>query len=150
MDDLIYTQHDSPADQWRYGFRTSAATGCGWIATYNALRLLGYRVDIEELITWYERTLPLIHGNAGTAFPAPALRFMTWGFPVSIVLDQKKFDEAAKEADVCLLFYRWRKGYRLWAPISWRSIIPKLASSATTPTKIPRAPTVTVPALWIS
>ena len=115
MDDLIYNQHDISADQWRYGFRTSAATGCGWIATYNALRLLGYRVDIEELITWYERTLPLIHGNAGTTIPAPALRFKTWGFPVEMVLDQKKFDEAAKNADVCLLFYRWRKGYRLGA-----------------------------------
>ena len=115
MDDLIYNQHDIPADQWRYGFRTSAATGCGWIATYNALRLLGYRVDIDELITWYERTLPLIHGNAGTSIPAPVIRFRTWGFPVEMVLDQKKFDDAAKNADVCLLFYRWRKGYRFGA-----------------------------------
>ena len=115
MDNLIYNQHAIPADQWRYGFRTSAATGCGWIATYNALRLMGYRVDIEELITWYERMLPLIHGNAGTTIPAPALRFKTWGFPVNLVLDQKKFDEAAKQADVCLLFYRWRKGCRFGA-----------------------------------
>ena len=115
MDDLIYNQHDIPADKWRYGFRTSAATGCGWIATYNALRLLGYRVDIEELITWYERTLPLIHGNAGTTIPAPALRFKTWGFPVNVVLDPRKFDDAAMQADVCLLFYRWRKGYRIGA-----------------------------------
>ena len=115
MDDLIYNQHDIPADQWRYGFRTSAATGCGWIATYNALRLMGYRVDVQELINWYERMLPLIHGNAGTTIPAPALRFKTWGFPVDVVLDQKKFDDAAKNADACLLFYRWRKGYRLGA-----------------------------------
>ena len=115
MDDLIYNQTRIPKDQWRYGLRTSAATGCGWIATYNALRLMGYRVDIEELITWYERMLPLIHGNAGTTIPAPALRFKTWGFPVEMVLDQKKFDEAAKQADVCLLFYRWRKGYRFGA-----------------------------------
>ena len=115
MDDLIYNQHNIPADRWRYGFRSSAATGCGWIATYNALRLLGYRVDIEELITWYERMLPLIHGNAGTTIPAPALRFRQWGFPVEIVLNPGKFDDAAKKADVCLLFYRWRKGYRIGA-----------------------------------
>ena len=115
MDDLIYNQHDIPADKWRYGFRTSAATGCGWIATYNALRLMGYRVDIEELITWYERMLPLIHGNAGTTIPAPAIRFRQWGFPVDVVLDRKKFDRAATDADVCLLFYRWRRGYRLGA-----------------------------------
>ena len=115
MDDLIYNQNDIPKEQWRYGFRTSAATGCGWIATYNALRLLGYRVDIEALITWYERMLPLIHGNAGTTIPAPALRFKTWGFPVEMVLDPRKFDEAAKKADVCLLFYRWRKKYKFGA-----------------------------------
>ena len=115
MDDLIYNQHHIPADKWRYGFRPSADTGCGWIATYNALRLLGYSVDIQELITWYERALPLIHGNAGTTIPAPAIRFRQWGFPVDVVLDRKKFDRAAMEADVCLLFYRWRRKYRLGA-----------------------------------
>ena len=115
MDDLIYNQHNIPADKWRYGFRTSAATGCGWIATYNALRLMGYGVDIQELITWYERALPLIHGNFGTTLPAPARRFHLWGFPVKIHLDRKKFDQAAQEADACILFYRWQKKMRLGA-----------------------------------
>ena len=115
MDDLIYNQPNIPADKWRYGFRTSAATGCGWIATYNALRLMGYGVDIQELITWYERALPLIHGNAGTTIPAPAIRFHQWGFPVQVVLNPKKFDGAAQNADVCLMFYRWRRGPRLGA-----------------------------------
>ena len=41
MVDLIYNQKKIPKDQWRYGFRSSAATGCGWIATYNALQLMG-------------------------------------------------------------------------------------------------------------
>ena len=115
MTDLIYNQHHIPADQHRYGFRTSAATGCGWIATYNAARLLRYRVDIDELIRWYERTLPLIHGNAGTTLLAPALRFQQWGFPVKIVVNPKRFDEEAKAADACILFYRWRKKWKLGA-----------------------------------
>ena len=50
MKDLIYCQHDIPKDELRYGFRTSAATGCGWIAPYNALRILGKRADKLELI----------------------------------------------------------------------------------------------------
>ena len=29
MDDLIYNQTKIPKDQWRYGLRSSAATGCG-------------------------------------------------------------------------------------------------------------------------
>ena len=63
MKELIYCQHDIPKEELRYGFRTSAATGCGWIATYNALRILGKRVDKRELIRYYERQLPLVHGN---------------------------------------------------------------------------------------
>ena len=115
MNDMIYNQHHIPAEQWRYGFRPSASTGCGWIATYNALRLMGWGVEPAELIAWYENLLPLIHGNCGTTLPAPALRFHLWGFPVKLVLSREKFDEAAKNADACILFYRWRRGYRLGA-----------------------------------
>ena len=115
MTDLIYNQHNIPADQYRYGFRSSADTGCGWIATYNAMRLMRYRVDIDELICWFERQLPLIHGNAGTTLSAPALRFRKWGFPVKILVNPKHFDEAATESDVCVMFYRWRKNWKLGA-----------------------------------
>ena len=68
MKGLIYNQHDIPKDVHRYGLRASAATGCGWIATHNALTLMGCRTDIEKLIRYYEWQLPLIHGNAGTSF----------------------------------------------------------------------------------
>ena len=115
MNDLICNQRDIPAEKWRYGFRASADTGCGWIAVYNALRILGYRAEPEELIRWFEFQLPLIHGNAGTTLPAPALRFLRWGFPVDIVIQPSRFDDAAKSADACILFYRWRKGWKLGA-----------------------------------
>ena len=68
MDDMIYNQKKIPKEQWRYGFRSSAATGCGWIAVYNALRLMNYRAEPEALIRYFEWQLPLIHGNAGTSF----------------------------------------------------------------------------------
>lgn len=113
--DLIYNQRSIPKEKWRYGFRSSAATGCGWIATHNALRLMGYKTDIDELIRYYEWLLPLIHGNAGTSFWAPAVCFKNWGFPVEISADKRKFDALAERSDVCILFYRWRKGFRLGA-----------------------------------
>lgn len=109
MTDLIFNQRDIPKHEHRYGFRVSASVGCGWVATHNALRLMGYQTDIDRLIRYYEWQLPLIHGNAGTSFWGPAVCFRNWGFPVEIVLDRKKFDTAAKAADVCILFYRWRK-----------------------------------------
>ena len=108
MRDLIYNQKKIPKEQWRYGFRSSAAVGCGWIATYNALRILGWKAEPEELIRYYERQLPLIHGNAGTSIWAPAVFFKQQGFPVEVTANRKKFDDAARNADVCILFYRWR------------------------------------------
>ena len=115
MDDLIYCQRAIPREELRYGLRSSAATGCGWIATYNALRLMGYRADPEKLIRMYERMFPIVHGNAGTAILAPALAFKNWGFPVRIVSDPGKYDQEAKESDAVIIFYYWRKKWKLGA-----------------------------------
>ena len=115
MDELIYNQRQIPKEQWRYGLRSSAATGCGWIATHNALHLLGYREEIPDLIRYYEHQLPLIHGNLGTSFWGPALCFRQWGFPVKMIADHRQFDQAAKEVPACVLFYRWRSGCKLGA-----------------------------------
>lgn len=109
MTGLIYNQRDIPREQYRYGFRASADVGCGWIATHNALCLLGKRVDTGQLIRYYERLLPLIHGNAGTSFWAPARLFTQWGYPVRLVYRRGDFDAAARNAQVCILFYRWRR-----------------------------------------
>ena len=115
MKEMIYNQTKIPKDQWRYGLRSSAATGCGWIATYNALQLMGYYAKPENLIRYYERQLPLIHGNAGTTVFGPAFCFMQWKFPVKILYDRNKYDEAAKHADACILFYHWRNKLKLGA-----------------------------------
>lgn len=115
MRELIYNQKKIPKEQWRYGFRSSAATGCGWIATYNALHLLGYHAEPEKLIRYYERQLPLIHGNIGTSVWGPALCFRQWGFPVRMVARRSRFDQAVLDSDVSILFYRWRKGCRIGA-----------------------------------
>lgn len=115
MDKLIYNQRDIPRDQYRYGFRTSADTGCGWIATYNVLRLMGYDTDIEKLIRYFEWQLPLLHGNTGTSFWGPALCLKQWGFPVKVLNDRRKYDAAIREADAAIIFYHWRKGCKLGA-----------------------------------
>ena len=115
MDDLIYNQRDIPKEKWRYGLRSSAATGCGWIATYNALRLMGYRAEPEDLIRYYEHQLPLLHGNAGTSFWGPGLCFRDWGFPIEMTVKREDFDSIAQRSDVCVIFYRWRRGYKLGA-----------------------------------
>jgi hypothetical protein len=115
MDDLIYCQKAIPKEKWRYGFRSSAATGCGWIATYNALRLMGKPACPKELIRYYEWQLPLLHGNLGTEAWGPYIFFRQKGYDVHFVLKREKFDEAAKAADVCILFYRWKRKWKLGA-----------------------------------
>ncbi len=115
MNDLICCQRDIPKKQWRYGFRSSAATGCGWIAAYNALRLMGYSPEPEELIAAFERQLPLIHGSFGTTVLAPAVFFMRRGFSVEYLSRLDRFDEVAKRSNVCILFYHWRNKWKFGA-----------------------------------
>ena len=113
MNELIYCQREIPRGELRYGFRASADTGCGWIATYNALRLLGKRADKQELIRYYERQLPLIHGNAGTSFWGPGAFFLHPGFAVRWGINRERFDALVEESEVCILFNYWRKGLKL-------------------------------------
>ena len=115
MDDLIYNQRKIPKNQWRYGFRSSAATGCGWIAPYNSLRLMRYKAEPKNLIRYYERQLPLIHGNAGTSILAPALFFLHHGYSGKVSARRKKFDRMVQQSDVCILFYRWREKFMFGA-----------------------------------
>ena len=115
MDDLICCQRDIPKEKWRYGLRSSAAVGCGWIATYNVLRLLGYKADPEALIRYYEHQLPLLHGNTGTSFWGPAEYFHRFGFGVKVLANPKEYDQAVREADAAILFYHWREKWKLGA-----------------------------------
>ena len=115
MKELIYCQRAIPKEKWRYGLRSSAAVGCGWIATYNALLLMGWRTKPEELIRYYEWQLPLVHGNAGTTILGPAVCMRQLGFPVKITARRREFDALARESDVCILFYRWRRKWKLGA-----------------------------------
>ena len=80
MKELIFNQREIPADKWRYGLRASAATGCGWVAAYNALRLLGVDARPEELIRTLKRMLPLINGNMGTFILSITSFFRRKGF----------------------------------------------------------------------
>lgn len=115
MEELIYCQRRIPKDQWRYGLRSSAATGCGWIATYNALRLLGEPAEPQELIADYERQLPLIHGNCGTTILAPAFWFKKRGYRVTWTACNDRFDAVARASQVCILFYRWHQKWKIGA-----------------------------------
>ena len=115
MDELILNQNQIPKGQWRYGLCPSAKTGCGWIALYNALVLLGDRPSPEAIISALERQLPLIHGSLGTTCLGPALLLRKWGYRVWICSDVSRFDSIAAQADAAIVFYNWRRGLRFGA-----------------------------------
>ena len=107
MKDFIYNQKKIPKDQWRYGLRSSAATGCGWIAAYNALKLMGYHADPEKLIRYYQRHVPGLNGTLGTFVLTPVRLFQKLGFEVTVTGRRAQFDALAKSSDACILFYHW-------------------------------------------
>lgn len=112
---MIYCQKDIPKEKWRYGLRSSAATGCGWIATYNALKIMGYRPTEKMIIKYFEQQIPIVNGNAGTFVLSPAMFFKRHGFFVNTTADRKRFDSIAKQSDVCIMFFWWKKGFKIGA-----------------------------------
>lgn len=110
---LIYNQTRIPKGKWRYGLRASAAVGCGWVAVYNALCLLDRPVKPEKLIGLLQWQEPVLNGPAGTVFWGPARLLRRMGFQVSMTADPEQFDEVAKNARVCILFYYWRRKWKL-------------------------------------
>ena len=115
MPDLILNQTEIPADRWRYGLRSSAKTGCGWIAVYNCLALLGRPKEPEEIIRGLELQMPGLHGTFGTLCLGPAILLKKWGFRVETQSDVQKFDSLLPVGATAILFYYWRKGLRLGA-----------------------------------
>lgn len=112
MGAYIYNQNHLPDGQ-HYGFRRSRATGCGWIAVYNALVHMGYRVNAPALIRRLERQAPLIHGNFGTLAFAPYFFFRSEGFQSEICAKVSDFDAVLNRSDCALLFYYWKSGKRI-------------------------------------
>lgn len=123
MSDYIYNQTKIPKRQWRYGLRSSAETGCGWIAVYNALKLMGYYEDPENLTRYFQNRLPGINGTLGTFLPDLIAFFKKRGFAVDVIKRQSSFDRAVRASDACILFYWWRQGKRLgnhYVALAWR------------------------------
>ena len=115
MDRFIYNQRTHNTGQLRYGLLSSAATGCGWIAVYNALLLLGKFASPESLIRYFRVHNLALGGTLGTDVFAPAVFFQKKGYKVKIYKDLRKFDAAAAAAKASLLWYHWRQGYKMGA-----------------------------------
>lgn len=110
VDGLLLNQLEENAKQFRYGFFRSSHNGCGWIATYNACRILGEDVPPAEIISDFERYGAILFGAFGTIPAALTHFFRKRGFEAISTGKRERFDALAKAADVCVLWYWHSKG----------------------------------------
>lgn len=107
---LINGQGLSPVKDMRYGIVDIARSGCGVIAVYNALMLLGSPHRFHDVIAWGDKKASAAFGLLGTLPWKARSLFQRLGYAVTAVTDQGLFDRHARRADVCLFTYWNRKG----------------------------------------
>ena len=94
----------------RFGFFKSSFNGCGWVAIYNALRLMGKDPSAGKLIAELEWTGAMLFGILGTWPYSVAHYFRLRGYKVRVTYRAEKYDEKAKESEVNIIWFFHKKG----------------------------------------
>ena len=116
----IYGQGNGNVSKIRFGFSDTANSGCGWIATYNALLMLGKRVAPCDIIYYYELTGAFCGGVLGVNPYSIITYFFYSGYKVSVTYDINKFDTLAKKSKANILVYLHSKGGHYFA-FKWQN-----------------------------
>lgn len=110
IDDFLCNQREAPAKGLRYGFFSSGYNGCGWIAAYNACRILGEDVPPAEIISDFERYGTILFGLFGTLPAAITHFFRKRGYRAVSSGKRERFDAMAKAAAVSILWFWHPRG----------------------------------------
>lgn len=86
-----------------YGRSDMAYAGCEIIAVYNALKNLGLKADLHDLIERFEHDGMVFSGRFGTAPYALRDYLKERGLKVETVLDRAGYDEVALRSKVSIL-----------------------------------------------
>ncbi|WP_306576091.1 RHS repeat-associated core domain-containing protein [Anaerotruncus massiliensis (ex Togo et al. 2019)] len=107
-DPLITDQESGSAAVTRMGYREGSYNGCGWVATYNALRLLDDPKEPANIILHYESTGGTVaRGEMGVYPQAVESYFEDAGYDVTNAYFPKNLDEAMGDATVGILMYKY-------------------------------------------
>ena len=101
----IYSQTKGTASKYWFGCCRSSQNGCGWIATYNALIMLGNPQQPHTIISYYENSGALAYGAFGILPTAVSRYFRSKGYSVKVSTNSASFDEQAKKSTANVLFY---------------------------------------------
>lgn len=94
-----------PVGELRYGLGHVARSGCGLIAVYNALTLLGDPRPLSEVIYWGDRRARVALGLFGTRPGRGGALFRRLGWAVTKTGGREDLDRAVREGEVCLFTY---------------------------------------------
>lgn len=89
----------------RFGEGTSDNNGCGWIATYNALKMLGEDPDAAEIIKDLEQKGSLRRGTLGADPNYIGVYFRNKGYKVTYSYVEQDFEKIAGRADANIYMY---------------------------------------------
>lgn len=104
-----YIEDQENYTDMKYGNKTMQWSGCGVMATYNALVNLkskkypAFVSLIPELIRYYEMHGIVFKGALGTSPLAIAKFFKEKGFDVTVCLKEKDFDKVGETSDTLIL-----------------------------------------------
>jgi hypothetical protein len=87
------------------GFFKGSHNGCGWIATFNATKMLGAKIHPSQIIKKFESLNPLRLGFLGIHPLTIITFFHTRGNKVRLSFNPNKFDEVAKKNKANIIFY---------------------------------------------
>jgi len=115
MNQFIYNQHKIPKNKWKYGIFPSSFSGCGWIAIYNALILLGHKENPEAIINYLKKHIPIFNGLFGTCILSISAYLKSLDFSHQIAIDKTKFDTIALNNKVSILYFFWISKFKIGA-----------------------------------
>lgn len=105
LDELIEKQSCGIASQFRFGLKKAKCNGCGWISSYNVLRMLDDKKAPQYIISLLEILLaPIALGFFGTNPLSIALMFRIFGYRVSIKRRAPQVENFAADAGIALYF----------------------------------------------
>ena len=99
----------------KFGFSTSDQNGCGWIAAYNAMILLGHQQQIADVVKYFDGAFrTILFGVFGVAPHAITEYFISHGFSVRAnpfpFVRPFYMEERARNTRVCILLYAHNSG----------------------------------------
>ena len=105
----IYNQHNDSYATLSFGLANISHSGCGVVAAYNTMKILGRNdTSIERIISYYESTdnLP-IGGLLGTSPYALESNLINEGYNVFMTKDVNTYAPLVEIADACIIWYMY-------------------------------------------